>query len=114
MLNLEQRELLHRYLILDLAIQSLQHDYKSLEQLKMGAIYLAFVDNLLKDIRQEYYNSKRLLTKDKIRVVKWIKVSEHFSDVVVATAGEDISMSYANQAIKTAVEQLLGGFTSKC
>ncbi|MGE7024444.1 hypothetical protein [Solibacillus cecembensis] len=32
MLNLEQRQLVHEYLVLDLAVQSLQTDYNKMEQ----------------------------------------------------------------------------------
>ena len=89
MINFEQRQLLHMYLILDLAIQSLQNDYKTLEQLKMKAIYLPFVDGLLKNLRNDFYNLKRVLAKQKIRVVGWQQIDEYFSDVRIATAGED-------------------------
>ena len=107
MINFEQRQLLHQYLILDLAIQSLQNDYKTLEQLKMKAIYLPFVDQLLKSVRQDYCNLKRLLSKQKIRVVGWEQVDEYFSDVRIATAGEDEVLRYAKQALKMEVENLL-------
>jgi len=73
----------------------------------MSKVYLPILEKLLKDITQDYYNSKRLLAKDKIRVVKWEKIDEYFSDVHVATAGNDVVLRYANQAIKTQVENLL-------
>lgn len=107
MISGEQRRLLHQYLILDLAIQSLQCDYKTLEQLKMKAIYLPFVENLMKSVRQDYFNLKRQLAKQKIRVVGWRRIDAYFSDVRIATAGEDEVLRYANQALKTEVEQLL-------
>ena len=107
MINAEQRQLLHQYLIVDLAIQSLQCDYKTLEQLKMKAIYLPFVENLMKSVRQDYFNLKRQLAKQKIRVVGWRRIDAYFSDVHIATAGEDEILRYANQALKTEVEQLL-------
>ncbi|TDY07143.1 UNVERIFIED_CONTAM: hypothetical protein BJ099_105171 [Lysinibacillus xylanilyticus] len=68
---------------------------------------MPILEELLKDITQDYYNSKRLLAKDKIRIVKWEKIDEYFSDVHVATAGNDVVLRYANQAIKTQVEKLL-------
>ena len=107
MINFEQRRLLHQYLILELAIQSLQCDYKTLEQLKMQAIYLPFVDRLLKNVRNDYFNLKRVLAKQKIRVVEWQQIDEYFSDVRIATAGEDVVLRYAKQALKTQVEMLL-------
>ncbi|MFJ7950790.1 aconitate hydratase [Lysinibacillus sp. NPDC096418] len=107
MISSEQRNLLHRFVILDMAVQSLQRDYKVIENLKMSKVYLPMLDNLLKTITNDYYNSKRLLAKDKIRVVKWEKKDEYFSDLTVATAGEDLVLTYANMALKTQVEKLL-------
>lgn len=107
MLNIEQRQLFHKFVILDMAVQSLQRDYKVIENLKMSKVYLPILDKLLDDISQECYNSKRLLAKDKIRVVKWEKIDEYFSDVPVATAGNDVVLRYANMALKTQVENLL-------
>ncbi|MFJ7914278.1 MULTISPECIES: aconitate hydratase [unclassified Lysinibacillus] len=70
-------------------------------------MYLPILDKLLDDISQECYNSKRLLAKDKIRIVKWVKVDEYFSDLIIATAGEDQVFTYANMVLKTQVEKLL-------
>ncbi|MFJ3390534.1 aconitate hydratase [Lysinibacillus sp. NPDC086135] len=107
MINGEQRQLLHKFVVYDMAVQSLQRDYEVIENLKMSKVYLPILDNLLKAITNDYYNLKRLLAKDKIRVVKWEKNVEYFSDLTVATAGEDLVLTYANQALKTQVEKLL-------
>lgn len=107
MMTFEQRDLLHRFVIHDMAVQSLQRDYKVIENLKMSNVYLPILDNLLKVISNDYYNLKRLLAKDKIKVVKWEKVDDHFSDLTVTTAGEDETLRYAKQALKTQVEHLL-------
>lgn len=107
MISFEQRRLLHKYVVYDMAVQSLQRDYKVIENLKLSKVYLPILDKLLDDISQECYNSKRLLSKDKIRVVKWEKIDEYFSDVHVATTGNDVVLRYANMALKTQVENLL-------
>lgn len=107
MMSFEQRELLHKHVIYDMAVQSLQRDYKVIENLKMSKVYLPMVDKLLKDISHDYYDTKRLLAKDKIKIVRWDKVNENFSDLTVTTAGEDQVLTYANMALKTQVEKLL-------
>ncbi|MEB7455147.1 aconitate hydratase [Lysinibacillus sphaericus] len=107
MLKPEQRRLFHKFLILEMAVQSLQRDFPVIENLKMGKVYLPILDKLLKDISHDYYDSKRLLAKDKIRLVKIEKIDEYFSDVHIATAGNDVVLRYANQAMKTQVEKLL-------
>lgn len=90
-----------------MAVQSLQRDFSVIEKLKMSKVYLPILERLLKDITQDYYNSKRLLAKDKIRLVKWGKIDDYFSDVHIATAGNDVVLRYSNQAMKTQVENLL-------
>ncbi|MEQ6855586.1 aconitate hydratase [Lysinibacillus capsici] len=107
MINAEQRQTLHKFIVYDMAIQSLQRDYKVIENLKMCKVYLPILDNLLKAITNDYYNLKRLLAKEKIKIVKWTKDDEHFSDLTVTTPGEDLVLTYANQALKTQVERLL-------
>jgi len=107
MISFEQRRLLHKYVVYDMAVQSLQRDYKVIENLKLSKVYLPILDKLLDDISQECYNAKRLLAKDKIKLVRWKKTDEYFSDLVVSTAGEDQVFTYANMALKTQVENLL-------
>jgi len=107
MLNPEQRQLFHKFLILEMAVQSLQRDYSVIENLKMSKVYLPILDKLLKDITQDYYDSKRLLAKEKIRLFKVEKIDEYFSDMHIATPGNDVVLRYANMALKTQVENLL-------
>ncbi|UPW82302.1 aconitate hydratase [Lysinibacillus sp. Ag94] len=107
MIKPEERSILHQYIILDMAIRSLQQDYSSLEKLKMSKIYIAIVDDLLKTIRNDFYNKKRWLAQKGISVVKWVKTDDFFSEVTIKTTGEDVVLQYANQAIKTQVEKLI-------
>lgn len=86
----------------------MQCDFSVIENLKMNKVYLPILDDkLLKDISQDYYNSKRLLAKEKIRLLKVEKIDEYFSDVHIATVGNDVILRYANMALKTRVEKLL-------
>jgi len=105
MIKADERQLLHKYLLLELAVKSLQIDYKKTEQFKI--VFLPLMDSLLKELQQEFFNLKRQLAKLRIRVVEWQHVDENFIDVQVATAGNDVVLRYANQALKTKVEKLL-------
>lgn len=107
MIKREDRQLLYEFIKLDMAIKSLQRDYDSLTNLKMGKVYINIVDALLKDIRNDYYNKKRFLAKQKIEVVRWVKIDQYFSEVTIKTAGEDEVHQYANQALKTHTEELI-------
>lgn len=107
MIKADERQLLHKFLLLELAVKSLQVDYLKVEQFKMKKVFLPMMDTLLKDLRQECFNLKRELGKKRIRVVGWQSVDEYFSDVQVATSGDDVVLRYANQALKSHVEKLL-------
>ncbi|ATP39508.1 aconitate hydratase [Solibacillus sp. R5-41] len=107
MISLEDRPIVHEFIVLDLAIRSLQQDYTKLEGLKMHAFYSRWTDLLMKNLNEAYIVQKRQLANKRIRIVRWMKIDAYFSDVIIATAGEDIVLRYANQALKTEVEQLL-------
>lgn len=113
MINGQQRRLVHQYLLLDLAIQSLRRDYSMMEQLRMKAIYLPFMDNLLTSVRQDYLTLKRQLAQQKIYVIGWHRIDTYFSDVHLTTAGNEERLRYANQALKMQVEQLLMTYINK-
>ncbi|MEB2301596.1 aconitate hydratase [Lysinibacillus xylanilyticus] len=107
MIKANERQLLHKYLLLELAVKSLQSDYQKVEQFKMKTVFLPLMDTLLKELRQELFKLKLELTQLRIRVVGWQPVDDYFSDVQVATSGNDVVLRYANQALKTQVEKLL-------
>jgi len=107
MINLSDRQALHKLVVLELAVRSLQHDYVQLETLKMHKLYTTWTELLLKHLYPAYTTQKRQLAQKQIRIVRWRKVDMYFSEVLIATAGEDIVLRYANQAIKTEVEELL-------
>ncbi|MFF6014567.1 hypothetical protein [Lysinibacillus fusiformis] len=54
MLNPEQRRLIHKLLILEMAVQSLQRDFSVNERLKMSKVYLPILERLLKEITNDY------------------------------------------------------------
>ena len=110
MIKPENRNDVYEYIKLDMAIRSLQHDSATLEKLKMSNVYINIVDGLLKELRNDFYNKKRLLAKSKIEVVKWVNVDEFFSDVIIKTAGEDEVLRFAKQALKTHVEELINTY----
>ena len=74
---------------------------------KSHLVITPLMDALLKDLRQEYFDLKRQLAQQKIRVIEWTHGYEYFSDVQIATAGNDVVLRYANQTLKTQVEKLL-------
>nr|WP_237497124.1 MULTISPECIES: aconitate hydratase [Lysinibacillus] len=73
----------------------------------MKRVFLPAMDALLKQLHKDYFQLKRQLAQQKIRLVGWHRIDDYFSDVQVATAGNDEVLRYANQALKTQVEELM-------
>lgn len=113
MIKPDERRNVHQFILLEMAVKSLQNDYDKLGDLKMSKVYISIVDDLLKDLRTDYYNKKRMLAKQKIEVVKWIHIDQYFSDVMLKTSGEDVVLRYAKQALKTKVEELIFNYLNK-
>ena len=61
---------------------------------KSHLVIAPLMDALLKDLRQEYFDLKRQLAQQKIRVIEWTHGDEYFSDVQIATAGNDVVLRY--------------------
>ncbi|MGF0470286.1 hypothetical protein ACQQ6W_11640 [Lysinibacillus fusiformis] len=70
MLKPEQRRLFHKFLILEMAVQSLQRDFSVIENLKMSKVYLPILEKLLKDITQDYLPFKKIIGKRQNKVSK--------------------------------------------
>lgn len=113
MISLQDRALLHQFIILELAIRSLQQDCNQLENLKLQVIYRSFTEQLLKQLYPMYYSQKQTLAKKRIRVIRWRKIDDYFSEVSIATAGDNLTLQYANKAVKIEVEQFLQSLISR-
>lgn len=107
MIHLDDRHRLHQFLMLELAIRYLKMDLDIFRTTKCSNVFVPFAENLLKDLLKQYDDEKRYFSSKQIRSLKWEKADDYFSQVTVATAGEDAVFKYANQAVKTHVEDLL-------
>ena len=107
MINSEQRQLVHQFLILDLAIRTLQYDYQQMEHLKLPEIYLPRMETFLKGLHEDVLILKRELAKPNIQFIGWKRRDQYFSDAHISTAGNDEWLRYANEAMKTQVIQLI-------
>lgn len=107
MIALQDRQLVYEYLMLDIAIRSLQHDIQLMENLKYAELYTTQYKAVLEHLQQDFQWRKKRLTSKKIRLSKWMKVDEFFSDAILATAGEDAAMRFSTHAIKQNSQELI-------
>lgn len=107
MINVNQRQQIHEFIVLDLAIRSLQHDFTQLMHLKLQSLYIGWLEAILHTLQQQFQQQKNELAKQQLRLVTYRRVDQYFSEVIVATAGEDATLLYANNVLKKDVEKLL-------
>ncbi len=109
MISLEDRKILLQFILIDLALRSMQHDYPIFESspLKMHKVYFTMLDNLLKKLQQEHFTLKKILQDKQIRIIRWQRIDDYFSDLYITTTGNDEVIRYANHHLKQSVEDLL-------
>lgn len=107
MISLEDRHRLHQFLMLMLAVQYLKKDLATLQTLKYADIFVPFVEKKLPQLLKTYEAEKTYFAKKNIHFIKWQKIDVYFSRVYVTTAGEDAHFTYANQAVKTQVVEIV-------
>ncbi|MFJ7698643.1 hypothetical protein [Lysinibacillus fusiformis] len=70
MLKPEQRRLFQKFLILEMAVQSVQRDFSVIENQKMSKVYLPILERLLKDINHDYCDFKKIIGKRQNKIRK--------------------------------------------
>lgn len=107
MINLEDRHRLHKFLMLELAIRYLKIDLETIRTMKCANALVPFTEKLLQQLGKQYHSEQHYFGTKKIRLIKWERLDHYFSRVSVTTAGGDATFKYANQAVKTHVEEIL-------
>lgn len=107
MISLNDRHRLHQFLMIELAIRYLEKDLPIIQTTKCVAVFLPFIERLLKTLRQQYKEEKQYFAHKQIQLIQWKRVDHYFSEVSVTTLGEDAVFTYANQAVKMHVEEII-------
>lgn len=100
----------HRLIILDLAIKAILLDYEKIEKMRLYSLVQPIFNELLKDIKKDYYPLKNKLQREGIRIIKWQVIDVFFSDITLTTAGDDLVLRYAKKVLQHDVEQLVSTY----
>ena len=109
MISRELYDQTHHFVILDLAVQTVQADLHRFSMMRLSFLLTPMLEKVLKTLLDVYYPMKRSLRKQQIEIVRWTSVDGYFSDVTLRTAGEDLTMRYAKRVLKQEVERLIEG-----
>lgn len=107
MIKLEDRQLVYEYLMLDITIRSLQHDIEHMQGLKYSDLYVQQFCAVITILQRDFQWRKKTLASKKIRLVKWVKVNELFSDAILATVGEDAVIRFSSHVLKQNSQMLI-------
>ncbi|MCH7321809.1 hypothetical protein LZ480_07865 [Solibacillus sp. MA9] len=106
----EQQQLLHQFILIDMAHRSLMSDKEQIEKYpdRFKTEKLQDVINKLLDaIHHDYYNLQRLLRLNKIQVGGWKRVDDEHSNYLYTMQGIEGVLKYNNKQLKNEVENML-------
>lgn len=91
----------------DLAIRYLEKDLEALQTTKCAQLFNSFFEDILRQLRKQFKQERQYFTNKQIRIIRWQRMDDYFSKVFIATSGEDAVLTYANQAVKMHVEEVI-------
>lgn len=96
---------IHLYVILELAIKSVQHDQKLFESFKIKRPYLLSCDQQLSILRKEFKKLSKELFKQGVRYEKYQCISKNECMYYFMCRGEIIPFHYYGDVLKEQVER---------
>lgn len=112
MINMEQRKLVHKQIILDLTIRTLERDRKLIDHLKSQIALEAWFEEKTKQVMREKINIKRQLYKQSIRIENEKREDDFATSYEVLCRGTTEVIRYSNIALRNwtneEIQRLLG------
>lgn len=112
MINMEQRKLVHKQIILDLTIRTLERDRKLIDHLKSEIALKAWFEAKLSEVRRDKIKVKRQLYLQGIRVENEKKEDDFATSYEVLCRGTTEVIRYSNIALRNwtneEIKRLLG------
>lgn len=103
---------IHLYVILELAIKSVQHDQQLFESFKIKRPYLSFCDKQIVMLKEEFKNITKVLYKQGVKFEKYMCINKHECIYSFKCQGEVVPFHYHGNVLKNQVERKLN-FTWK-
>lgn len=100
MINIEQRKLVHKQIILDLTIRTLERDRQLINHLKSEIALNAWFMEKIKQVMREKINIKRQLYKQGIRIENEKKEDDFATSYEILCKGTTEIIRYSNIALR--------------
>lgn len=112
MINMEQRKLVHKQIILDLTIRTLERDRKLIDNLKSQIALEAWFEAKLSEVRKDKIKVKKQLYLQGIRVENEKREDDFATSYEVLCKGTTEIIKYSNIALRNwtneEIQRLLG------
>ena len=97
--------MIHTYVILELAIKSIEHDKKLFNSFQFKRSYLPFIDEFLKSLTKEFNQTSKRLYKEGIKKETYQRINEEKCLYTFLYRGEIIPFLYQSEDLKNQVER---------
>ncbi len=104
-LNSEVKSMIHVYVILELAIKSVQHDQKLFESFKVKRPYLSLCEQQLSILKEEFSKTTKALLNQGIKYEKYQSIKKTECMYYFLCRGEVIPFHYSGDDLKKQVER---------
>ncbi|SOC42731.1 hypothetical protein SAMN05877842_113101 [Ureibacillus acetophenoni] len=104
-INSEIKSNIHLYVILELAIKSLQHDQKLFESFTVKRPYLSLCERQIEILKDEFQKVKRALLKQGVKYENYEVVKKNECMYYFLCRGEIIPFHYHGELLKKQVER---------
>ena len=104
-LNSDIKKTIHLYVILELAIKSLQHDQKLFESFTVKRPYISLCEQQINILKEEFKRTARALLKQGIKFEKYQATNKNECMYSFLCRGEILTFHYQGDALKKQVEK---------
>ena len=93
-------DLIHKQIVLDLTMRTLERDKKHVTDLKMQRAFELWFETKIKELHTEYKSVKSQLAKNGIKIQAENKVDELITEYVILERGKTFTRRYMNVALR--------------
>ncbi|SOC11708.1 hypothetical protein SAMN05880501_106251 [Ureibacillus xyleni] len=104
---------IHTYVILELAIKSIEHDKKLFDSFQFKRSYLPLMDQFLESLTEEFKQTSKRLYKEGIKKETYQRINNEKCLYTFLYRGEVIPFVYQSVDLKNQVERKIETFLKK-
>lgn len=104
-MNFQVREQIHRLIILDLTIRTLQRDLQHLNSLKLNRVFKIWMEKQVAELTAEKLQLKKDLYKQGIKIQNEIRGDDGFTEYEILDKGKLSNLRYSNIALRNWVDE---------